>query len=205
MRDKKEAEVSGAKYEKGKRKAQPGFGLIVVILVLAFLLSVGIGLLSITGAGPKLAGNVRSQEQAFNAAEAGFDLSWAQLDFAFNNGEMTSFDGQYLKSPAGIDLPSATNYFRKLTDLELLSLLDADKDGVADYANVLFFRDTFQPLGSIRDPLLTYTIFLIDDEAGGGTLDNTDALMVCIGTVGSGPSLTTSRLEIVIAVESPGG
>jgi hypothetical protein len=203
VKDKKEAEVSGAKHEKRKGKRRSGFALIVVILVLAFLLSVGIGLLSITSAGPKLAGNVRSQEQALNAAEAGFDLSWAQLDFAFNNGEMTSFDGQYLKDPAGIDLPSSVNYFRKLTDLELLNLLDADKDGVADYPNVLYFRDTFQPLGS--ENILTYTIFLIDDEAGGGTLDNTDALMVCIGTAGSGPSLTTSRLEIVIAVESPGG
>ena len=203
MRDKKEAEVSGATKEKRKGKARSGFALIVVILVLAFLLSVGIGLLSVTGAGPKLAGNVRSQEQALNAAEAGFDLSWAQLEFAFNNGEMTSFDGQFLKDPAGIDLPSSANYFRKLTDLEILTLLDADKDGTADYANVLFYKDTFQPLGT--ENILTYTIFLIDDEAGGGTLDNTDALMVCIGTSGSGPSLTTSRLEIAIAVESPGG
>lgn len=195
--------MSGAKNKKRKGMARSGFALIVVILVLAFLLSVGIGLLSVTSAGPKLAGNVRSQEQALNAAEAGFDLSWAQLEFAFNNGEMTSFDGQYLNDPAGIDLPSATNYFRKLTDLEILTLLDADKDGTADYANVLFYKDTFQPLGT--ENILTYTIFLIDDEAGGGTLDNTDALMVCIGTSGSGPSLTTSRLEIVIAVESPGG
>jgi hypothetical protein len=205
MNDSKEAQVNREKTEKRKGMARSGFALIVVILVLAFLLSVGIGLLSITSAGPKLAGNVRSQEQALNAAEAGFDLAWAQLEFAFSNGEIASFDGQYLKDPAGIDLPADVNYFRKLTDSELLNLLDADKDGVADYPNVLFFRDTFQPLGSIQDPLLTYTIFLIDDEAGGGTLDNTDALMVCIGTAGSGPSLTTSRLEIVIAVESPGG
>jgi len=195
--------VSGAKNEKRKGKARPGFGLIVVILVLAFLLSVGIGLLSLTGAGPKLAGNIRSQEQALNAAEAGFELSWAQLEFAFNNGEMTSFDGQYLTSPTGIDLPSEANYFRKLTDLELLDLLDVDKDGQADYPNVLFFRDTFQPLGT--ENILTYTIFLIDDEAGGGTPDNTDAMMICIGTAGSGSGLTTSRLEIAIAVESPGG
>jgi len=197
--------VGGEKTNKQNKSRRPGFALIVVILVLAFLLSVGIGLLSITSAGPKLAANVRSQEQALNAAEAGFDLSWSQLQFAFNNGEMTSFEGKYLEAPAGIDLPSSENYFRKLTDLEVLNLLDTDKDGKADDPNVLFYRDTFQPLGSIRNPLLTYTIFLIDDEAGGGTADSSDALLVCIGTAGSGPSLTTSRLEIVIAVESPGG
>ena len=197
--------MSGEKTGKRVGKARPGIALIVVILVLAFLLSVGIGLLSITAAGPKLAVNVRAQEQALNAAEAGFDLTWAQLENAFSNGEIMSFDGQCLTEPAGIDLPLDTNYFRKKTDLELLNLLDADKDGTADYANVLFYRTTFQPLGEIRDPLLTYTVFLIDDEAAGGTGDPTDALMVCIGTSGSGPSLTTSRLEIVIAVELPGG
>jgi len=197
--------VSREKIDKLGGKGRSGIALIVVILVLAFLLSVGIGLLSITSAGPKLAANVRGQEQALNAAEAGFDLTWAQLEGAFSNGDILSFDGQCLKEPAGIDLPLDANYFRKKTDLELLNLLDADRDGTADYANVLFFRDTFQPLGEIRDPLLTYTVFLIDDEAAGGAADPTDALMVCIGTSGSGPSLTTSRLEIIIAVESPGG
>ncbi len=197
--------MSRTKTDKRGEKGRSGIALIVVVLVLAFLLSVGIGLLSITAAGPKLAANVRAQEQALNAAEAGFNLAWSQLESAFSNGEIMSFDGQCLKDPSGIDLPAATNYFRKMTDLEILNLLDADRDGTADYSSVLFYRDTFQPLGQIRDPLLTYTVFLIDDEAGGGTPDSTDALMVCIGTSGSGPSLTTSRLEISIAVESPGG
>jgi len=182
---------------------RPGFTLIIVILVIAFLLSVGIALLSVTGAGPRLAANVRSQEQALNAAEAGFDMAWETLEAAFTNGEYVSFDGQYLRDPAGVDLPQSENYFRRKTDPEMLYLLDADLDGVADYPGVLFLKETFHPLGSIQNPLLTYTVFLIDDEAGGGAPDNTDVLLVCIGTSGSGPSLTTSRLEILIGVEGP--
>lgn len=191
-----------ARHQRGA-KSRPGFTLIIVILVIAFLLSVGIALLSVTSAGPRLAANVRSQEQALNAAEAGFDMAWETLEAAFTNGEYMSFDGQYLKDPAGVDLPQSENYFRRKTDLEMLSLLDADRDGVADYPGVLFLKETFHPLGSIRNPLLTYTVFLIDDEAAGGAADNTDVLLVCIGTFGSGPSLTTSRLEILIGVEGP--
>ncbi|MBN2198589.1 MAG: hypothetical protein JW747_01935 [Candidatus Aminicenantes bacterium] len=183
------------------RKSRPGFTLIIVILVIAFLLSVGMALLSVTGSGPKLAVNVRSQAQALNAAEAGFDMAWETLETAFTNGEYANFESQYLRDPTGIDLPQAENFFRRQTDLQMLALLDADQDGVADYPGVLFLKETFHPLGSIRNPLLTYTVFLIDDEAGGGALDNTDVLLVCIGTSGSGPSLTTSRLEVLIGVE----
>jgi hypothetical protein len=193
--------MRGSARRNDRSGGRPGFTLIVVILVLAFLLSVGIALLSVTGAGPRLAANVRMQEQALNAAEAGFDVSWETLETAFTNGEYTNFDGQYLKDPAGVDLPGSEYYFRGKSDLEMLALLDADRDGTADYPGVLFYRETFHPLGSIRNPLLTYTVFLIDDEAAGGVVDNTDVLLVCIGTSGSGPSLTTSRLEILIGVE----
>ncbi|MBM3297985.1 MAG: hypothetical protein FJY83_10370 [Candidatus Aminicenantes bacterium] len=185
----------------GKAGSRAGFTLIIVILVLAFLLSVGIALLSVTTAGPRMADNVRSQGRALNAAEAGFDSAWEALETAFTNGEFTSFEGQYLKDPTGVDLPNSDNYFRKKTDLEMLSLLDPDDDGVADFPGVLFFKQTFHPLGSPQNELLTYTVFLIDDEAAGGVQDNTDVLLVCIGISGSGPSPTTSRLEVLIGAE----
>ncbi|OGD17557.1 MAG: hypothetical protein A2Y69_09615 [Candidatus Aminicenantes bacterium RBG_13_59_9] len=178
-----------------------GFTLIIVILVLAFLLSVGVALLSVTGAGPRLADNVRTQEQALNAAEAGFDSAWGNLGLAFEDGEFTSFDGIYLKDPEGVDLPTSENYFRKKTDWEMLSLLDQDGDGAADYTGVLFYKQYFLPLGSESNSGLTYTVFLIDDEAAGGAMDHTDVLLVCIGTSGRGSRSTTSRLEILIGVE----
>jgi hypothetical protein len=188
-----------------RSRGRPGFTLIVVILVVAFLLSVGIALLSVTGTAPKMADNIRYQEQALSAAEAGFDLSWEDLDSSVSTGQLSSFEEKYLKDPAGIDLPTAANYYRKLTDAELLSLLDPDGDGTCNYQNVLAFKETFQPSLLSGQVPLTYTVFLIDDEAGGGTPDNTDVIMVCIGTAGSGPSLTTSRLEIVLQAESAVG
>jgi hypothetical protein len=48
----------------------------------------------------------------------------------------------------------------------------------------------------------TYTTFLINDEAGAGSYDPNDVLLVTIGVVRAGTRvLATSRLEIVIAVE----
>jgi hypothetical protein len=185
-----------------RTQGRPGFTLIVVILVLAFLMSVGIALLSVTGTTPRIANNIRYQEQALGAAEGGFDLAWENLENSFSSGQLSSFEDKYLKDPAGIDLPTASNYYRKLTDAELLSLLDPDGDGTCDYQNVLAFKETFQPSLLSGQVPLTYTVFLIDDEAGGGTPDNTDVMMVCIGTAGSGPSLTTSRLEIMLQAES---
>ncbi len=184
----------------GQTGRRQGFTLIVVILVLAFLLSVGVALLSVTGTGPRLADNVRMQEQALNAAEAGFDSAWHNLGFAFESGEFSNFDGLYLKDPTGIDLPDSENYFRKMTDLEMLSLLDQDGDGTADYPGVLFFKQTYLPVGG-ESAQLRYTVFLIDDEAAGGPLDHSDVLLVCIGTSGTGSRTTTSRLEVLIGVE----
>lgn len=183
-------------------KQEKGSGLIVVILVMAFLVTIGVALITVTGIGSRVAGNVRSQQQAFNAAEAGFDAAWITIEDSFINESWIHFDGHYLTDPTGIDLPMDVNYFRKLTDLELLNLIDNNGDGMADYSNVIFCKQEFIPAqGGGTDPRYTYTAFLIDDEAGGGTPDPRDALLVCIGTAGIGPKMSTSRLEIVLAVE----
>jgi hypothetical protein len=181
---------------------QKGSGLIVVILVMAFLVSVGVALITVTSIGSRVTGNVRAQQEAFNAAEAGFDVAWIAIEDFFLNHAWTSFDGRYLTEPAGIDIPLDANYFRYLTDQELLNVLDQDGDGNPDYSNVILFKVEFIPAsGGGTDPRYTYTAFLIDDEAAGGMSDHGDALLICIGTAGTGPRMSTSRLEILLAVE----
>lgn len=182
-----------------KRK---GTGLIVVIVVLAFLLSIGITLITITSTGPKVSANIRAQDQAFNAAEAGFDAAWLAIEDYFANESWISFEGHYLRDPTGIDLPQDDNYFRKKTDLEILNMLDPNNDGQPDVDNVLFFKQPYiRRADDTYDPNYTYTVFLIDDEAGGGNADPTDALLVCIGVTGQGANLSTARIEIELAVE----
>ncbi len=117
--------------------------MIVVILVMAFLVTVGIAVITVTGIGSRVAGNVRAQLQAFNVAEAGFDAAWIAVEDFFLDETWTSFDGHYLVDPAGIDLPMDDNYFRKLTDRELLNLLDSNDDGTPDYNNIIFFKQEF--------------------------------------------------------------
>jgi len=185
---------------------EKGIAFIVVIIVMAFMLTIGIALLTVTGTGPKVAGNIRTQQEAFNVAEAGFDTAWTAIDDFFANGTWTSFEGHYLKEPYGIDLPSSqNNYFRRLTDTEILNLIDPDGDGNSSLNNVLFCNKSYlTSLSGQSSQRYTYTVFLIDDETGGATSDPTDALLICIGCVRSGSSVTTSRLEILLAVEIPG-
>ncbi|MFQ6083328.1 MAG: pilus assembly PilX N-terminal domain-containing protein [Candidatus Aminicenantia bacterium] len=182
-------------------KDKSGSALIIALLMVAFLSSVGVLLLLVTGTGPKVAGNVALQGRAFNAAEAGFDAAWAQVEGNFEQDTWVDFDNHYLTEPTGIDLPSDDNYFRKLTDLEILNLIDPDGDGNPDVANVIFFRQAYIPDSDSPDGMnhdYTYTVFLIDDEAGSGTADPLDALLVCIGT---SPLNTTKRLEIEVFIE----
>jgi hypothetical protein len=193
------------------KSSERGSGLIVIIVVIAFLLSVGIVVVTVTSTGPKVAGNVRNQEEAFNAAEAGFDASRVQMENLFSNGTWTSFDTHYLEQPAGIDIPtlgSAFNplYFRSLSDEELLGLIDANGDGLPDLPNTIFFQQPFTKTSAGADDLrYTYTAFLINDEAGAGTVDPNDVLLVTIGVVRAGTRvLATSRLEVVLAVQSLG-
>jgi hypothetical protein len=190
---------------KQRPRKDRGVGLIILVIVVAFLLVVGIVLISVTGTGPAVAGNMRLQEQAFNAAEAGFNKAWVAIEDFFIAAGWTSFDGHYLTEPTGIDLPIDANYFRRLTDEDILGLLDQNNDGTADYQNVIFYKVPYinKPSGVV-DPNYTYTAFLIDDEAGGGTPDPGDTLLVCIGAVQIGDTLMTSRLEINLAVQLPG-
>lgn len=180
-----------------------GSGLIVVILVMTFLLGIGLVLLTVTSTGSKVAGNIRTQQQAFNAAEAGFDSAKIAIESSFSNEFWTSFDGHYLTEPAGIDDPLSVLYFRRLTDPEILNYIDPEGDGVPNVANVIFCRQIYVPAeGGGLNPRFTFTAFLIDDEAGGGTPDATDVLLVCIGSVGTGSNMTTTRLEIEIEIET---
>jgi hypothetical protein len=174
-----------------------GATLIILIIVIAFLLAVGILVLYITGTGPEVAGNMRLQEQAFNAAEAGFDNAWTQIEGSFVAAGWTNFDGHYITLPTGIGDPLDVNYFRKLTDEELLAGVSASDP------NMIFYKIPYVTTQSgTLDARYAYTAFLIDDEAGGGDPDPFDALLICIGTVQTGDTFTTSRLEIGLGIQS---
>lgn len=184
---------------------EKGMALVIVILVLAFLQVVGIVLLSVTGTGPRVAGNIRSQQQAYNGADAGFDTTWTMIEEAFANGNWIRFDGHYLTEPVGIDDPTSDGYFRKLTDVELLDLIDPDEDGLPNINSVVYCRQVYvRNYDGSFDPRYTFTAFLIDDEAGSGIPDPADCILVCIGTVDSGAHMTTSRIEIELAIQLPG-
>jgi hypothetical protein len=189
------------------RGPERGISLIIVIMIMSFMLTVGVALLTITSTGPKVAANIRSQQQAFNAAEAGFDTAWTTIEENFASGLWGSFEDHYLKKPNGIDDPSSENYyFRGLTDDEILNLIDPGGDGVADLDNVLYYQEPFiTEKGGTLDSRYTYTVFLIDDETGTKTSDPADALMVCIGCVKVGNKiLSTSRLEVLLNTLVPG-
>ena len=214
MRDKKRFSKINSQSPASKR--EKGMALVIVVIVLAFLQVVGLVLIQVTGTGPKVAGNIRTQQQAYNAAEAGFDVAWTEIEGFFSFGDWAHFDGHYLvgsegTESEGIDDPQSDNYFRKLTDVELLNLIDPDKDDTPDLSTVIFCRKTFIPAQDEKyraedgtDERYRYTVFLIDDEVGGGISDPTDAILVCIGSVELGNTITTTRLEIELVIEQPG-
>ena len=185
-----------------------GSSLIVVILVVAFMLAIGIAVLTVTSSGTGVSGNMRNQEMAFNAAEAGFDASRMALENLISVGTWTTFSDHYLDEPTGFDIPfigGAVNplYFRRHTDEEVLTM-------IAPYSTnpdkVIFYNQPFVQDASGNDDLrYTYTAFLINDEAGGGTVDPSDVLLVCIGVVRAGTKvLATARLEIVLESQTVG-
>ncbi|HDT13588.1 MAG TPA: hypothetical protein ENO03_04450 [Candidatus Aminicenantes bacterium] len=176
-----------------------GSGLIVVIMIVAFMLAVGILLLTVTGTSPKVSDSLRLQNMAFDAAEAGFNAAWVVLNDAFLGLSYTSFSGHYHNDYDGniniLDDPTPTNpfYFRKLTDAQLVADIQAH---AVDYAGNIIFNS--EPLAA--DPRCSYTVFLINDEAPGTvTADDHDCILLCIGR---GPRDTYKRLEIVIEVGS---
>jgi len=192
-------------------RAERGSGLIVIIVVIAFLLTVGVMVVTVTSTGPKVSGNVRNQEEAFNAAEAGFDASRKQIENLLMNGTWAGFEGHCLVDPTGIDVPPRDSapspyYFRSLSDEELLGLIDPDGNGLPDLPNTIFFQQSFTKTSAGADDLrYTYTTFLINDEAGGGSYDPNDVLLVTIGVVRAGSRVVaTSRLEIVLAMQAVG-
>ncbi len=188
-----------------RRRGERGAGLFIVILIAAGLAAIGLTLVSLTSMGPRLSGGLRYQEQALNAAEAGFDMARAMIDSSFTLGTWPNFEGHYLTQPTGIDQPmvgGAVNpgYFRRQTDQELLALFDTNNDGTAEVANLLFFNQTFALTeAGAANTALTATAFLINPQAGSGALNNRAALMVVIGVVKSGTRvLATTRLEIEV-------
>jgi len=192
-----------------------GSGLIIVIVIVAGLAAIGMALLTLTSMGPKMSGGLRSHEEAFNAAEAGFNAAGAVIKGYFGSGAWLNFAGHYLTQPSNIDLAFIgtnvnPNYFRRVPDEELLLALYTAKDGTPDFGPLLFFNQTFATTESgSTDVRLSYTAFLINDEAIGGAADPNDALMVVIGVVRSGTGtsariVATSRLEIVLQY-TPGG
>jgi hypothetical protein len=169
-----------------------GSGLIVIIMIVAFMMAVGMLLLTVTGLSPKAADNLRLQGLAFDAAEAGFSAAWIVLGDDILNKVISSFDGQYRTTfggNPGLDDPASPNYFRGLTDEQLVA------DVHARPANALFDSE---PLAT--DGRCAFTVFLINDEPPGTiTVDNSDCILVCIGR---GPRNTYKRLEIGIEVGS---
>jgi hypothetical protein len=179
------------------RKPDPvrerGSGLIVIIMVVAFMLAVGAVLLTVTGMSPAASDSMRLQGMAFDAAEAGFNAAWMVLNDNFLNRTWSTFNGQYRSNfggASGLDDPQSPNYFRSLTDEQLVADVAADNT----VSNPALFSS--EPLAN--DPRCEFTVFLINDEAPGTIVaDDRDCILVCIGR---GPRNTYKRLEIVIEV-----
>jgi hypothetical protein len=177
-----------------------GSSLIVVILIMTFMLGVGVAILSITGMAPKVSGSVREQEEAFNTAEAGFETARLAIERSLLDGTWANLQDNCLRTPAGIDLPLDAQYFRRKSDLTLTEVLAEGTTGV------LYKDHPFLKTASGSDDMTrTFTVFLIDDEAGAGVADPTDVMLVCIGVVRSGNRvLATSRLEVLLGLETTG-
>ena len=173
-------------------RRERGSGLIVIIMIVAFMLAVGMLLLTVTGTSPKVSESLRLQGMAFDAAEAGFNAAWVILNDNFLNRVSSSFNGQYRTNfggSPGLDDPLSPSYFRGLTDEQIVA------DIAADPTNAIFNSELLA-----TDPRCAFTVFLINDEAPGTIVsDDNDCILVCIGR---GPRNTYKRLEIVIEVGS---
>jgi hypothetical protein len=168
---------------------------------MAFMLAVGVAILTITGVAPKVSGSVRDQEEAFNTAEAGFEAARLTIERGLLDGTWANLQDNCLRTPTGIDLPLEAAYFRRQSDLALTQALSEGTTGV------MFKDHPFLKTQSGQDDLTrTYTVFLIDDEAGGGITDPNDILLICIGVIRAGNRiLSTSRLEVLLGLETTGG
>lgn len=164
---------------------EQGVTLIVVILVLAFMFTVGLALFSVTRSGPTVAGNMRWHQEVFNAAEAGVDSALNYI-----NQNMADFYGHYrttYNGQPGLDDPASPNFFRRLSDEQILNDIKTNADNY-------IFSFVVMPYESH----LTYSSFLIDGSVGGPTPNPTAAILVVIG---QGPQNTYVRLEVTIGVQ----
>lgn len=168
-----------------RRRRERGVALIIVIIVLFFMVAVGFALMAVTGSGPSIAGNVRWRQQVLNAAEAGADASLKLISETvddFGTQYRTTFGGA-----TGLDDPSSTNYFRHLSDKQLVDDVTANAD---------HFLFASQPMPD--DIRLTYTTFLVDGEAGSPSSSHSQAILICIG---QGPENTYVRIEVTLEME----
>ena len=167
-----------------------GSGLIIIIMICAFMLAVGMVLLTVTGTSPQVSDSMRLQGMAFDSAEAGFNAAWIALNDSFNSGLWTSFAGHYKTTYNGSDFDDPTQpatYFRSLTDEQIWAECAANPD-----PNIIIFNA--EPLAT--DPRCSFTVFLVSDEAPNTIASNdNDAILLCIGR---GPRNTYKRLEILI-------
>lgn len=177
-----------------RNSRERGSGLIVIIMIVAFMLAVGMLLLTVTGTSPKISDSMRLQGMAFDSAEAGFNSAWIALNDLFTNKVYTSFGSHYrttFNGAEGLDDPLSPSYFRGLTDEQIVADCAANPD-----PNTIIFNS--EPLAT--DPRCTFTVFLINDEAPGTIVaDDNDCILVCIGR---GPRNTYKRLEIVLGISS---
>jgi hypothetical protein len=177
-----------------------GASLIIVILIIAFMLAVGVAILSISGISSRVSGSVREQEEAFNAAEAGFEAARMSIEQSLLGGTWANLGDNCLTTPAGIDLPIDAAYYRRQSDMTLVQTLAEGTPGV------LFKDHAFLKTASGDDDMTrTFTVFLIEDDAGAAVPDTSDVMMVCIGVVRVGNRvLSTSRIEVLIGLDSGG-
>jgi len=168
-----------------KTNSERGVALIVVMLVLAFMAAVGFALVIVTRSGPDVAGNVRWRQRVMAAAESGVDNSLQRINETpdtFDNQYRTTFGGL-----AGLDDPLSAGYFRKLSDQQLV-------DDVLSNPDHYIFASEPMP----DDNRLTYTCFLIDNQAGNPVDAHNQALLVCIG---QGPQNTYVRIEVLLEMQ----
>ena len=184
-----------------RQNPERGSGLIVVILIIAFMLAVGVAVLSITGMAPKVSGSVRDQEEAFNAAEAGFEAARMLVERSLLEGTWANLGDNCLILPHGIEQPFDAAYFRRQSDVTLVGELSEGTAGVL-YKDHPFLKTA----DGSDDMTRTFTVFLVEDDVGAPVPDPNDVMMVCIGVIRAGNRvLATSRLEVVIGLQSTGG
>lgn len=184
-------DLCGVRKTGRRRSRERGVALIIVILVTAFLLAIGVGVLSLSSTGPRVSNSIRQQELAFQAAEAGFDAAWRYLNDASEGGAFMDFSGLYRTAyggAEGLDDPLDAHYFRKLTDEELWA------DITSDPTNAIF-----PPTVLPQDATMSYVVFLVNDEPPSAPANHADGILVCIGR---GPQNTYKRLEIVLEISS---